>query len=337
MSDLRENCLISIIIPVYNVEKYLKRCIESVLQQSFQSIEIILVDDGSNDNSGRICDEYEKIDNRIQVIHKKNAGLSSARNAGIEQSSGEFITFIDSDDWVSPMYCEYLYYLMETYKVDMSMCAHIKTANYDSEAFEFGEDTVTILSSRDFLLKLLKVGTQENVQYTWGKLYKNFKNTAIRFPEGLIDEDVPTTFKYVCNTKTIALSKRPLYAYFENRNSILRQRFSRKRFDLISVWKIVYDYAIQNCDKELIYYCRMNLYRANFGVLCNICTKEIDEEDYAYIHEQELKALNVVKKHSRELLRFQMPLSRKVVMLFMCMNYRAVKSISKKLGIRINI
>ena len=118
------NKLVSIIIPVYNVEKYLAECIESVLKQTYQNIEILLIDDGSPDNSGKICDEYEEKDSRVRVIHKENGGVSSARNVGLEQANGEYITFIDSDDFVSESYIEELYIALENGNSDLAFCKY---------------------------------------------------------------------------------------------------------------------------------------------------------------------------------------------------------------------
>lgn len=329
--------LITIVVPVYNVESYLERCLQAVINQSYTNIEIILVNDGSTDSSGEICDYYKQLDERILVIHKKNGGLSSARNAGIENSHGEFITFVDSDDWIAINYCEYLYNIMQSNDADMAMCAHVRTSKVDNNLFEKRDEHTKVLESRDFLLKILKVGTQENVQYAWGKLYRNFKEWDLRFPVGLIDEDVPTTFKYVSQVKSVVVSNRPLYAYYENMESILRQKFKRQRFDLISVWHIIFDYASVNCDAEITEYCRLNVYRANFGVLCNICTKDIDMSDYDYISMREREVLKTVKGHCKELLKFPMPLSRKIVMIGMCLNYSMVKNVCKKLKIHVNV
>lgn len=331
------NPLITVVVPVYNVESYLERCIQSIIKQSYKNLEIILVDDGSTDASGKICDYYKKIDKRIIVIHKTNGGLSSARNIGIENSNGIFITFVDSDDWIAIDYCEYLYEIMRSNNADMSMCGHVRTSIVDDRLFEKENEYIQVIESREFLLKILKIGTQENVQYAWGKLYKNFKESNIRFPVGLIDEDVPTTFKYVSQIKSVVMSSRPLYAYYENMSSILRQKFKRQRFDLISVWHIIWDYAKTNCDSEIVEYCRLNVYRANFGVLCNICTKDIDMMDYDYISVCEMEALRTVKKHYKELLYFPMPLSRKIVLIGMCINYHMVKDICKKLKIHVNV
>lgn len=327
--------LITVVIPVYKVEKYLKRCVESVINQTYKNLEIILVDDGSPDSCGKICDEFAESDKRVKVIHKRNGGLSSARNMGIDISSGDYITFVDSDDWVDRDYVLYLYALLDEYECDMSMVSHSITDKYEP-CLSTNDGKIKVISGNQFLMKLLKVGTQENVQYAWGKLYKNFKNTDLRFPDGLIDEDVPTTFKYTINCKNIVISERKMYFYYNNKESILRQKFTRNRFDLIEVWKIIVDFARINCNEEIYKYSLINLYRANMGVLCNLCTKEVDKDDLSYINIKRDEALEVVKKHKWELLRFKMPISRKLMVILFNINFKMVYIFSRFIKIRCN-
>ena len=325
--------LISVVIPVYKVENYLERCVNSVINQTYKNLEIILVDDGSPDNCGIICDRYAEVDDRVKVIHKKNGGLSSARNSGIDISSGKYITFIDSDDWVDKEYVEYLYKILIENKCEMAMISHYITSKYD-DIRRSKRESLRVVTNEEFLMKLLKVGTQENVQYAWGKLYNNFKKTEIRYQDGLIDEDVPTTFKYVVNCKSVVMSDRKLYFYFNNKDSILRQKFTRKRFDLIEVWKIIVDYANKNCNEQIANYALINLYRANFGVLCNLCTKEVDKNDELYIRKREKQALEVVKQHRQELLKFKIPISRKILIESFCLDYKLAKRMFEILNIR---
>ena len=148
---------------------------------------------------------------------------------------------------------------------------------------------------------------------------------------------MPTTFKYVVNCKSVVMSDRKLYFYFNNKDSILRQKFTRKRFDLIEVWKIIVDYANKNCNEQIANYALINLYRANFGVLCNLCTKEVDKNDELYIRKREKQVLEVVKKHIKELIEFKMPISRKIVALCFCVDYDFTKNMFNKLRIRVNI
>ncbi|MDD6812335.1 MAG: glycosyltransferase family 2 protein [Lachnospiraceae bacterium] len=131
MQNQKELPLISIIIPVYNVEKYLTRCLESVVAQTYSNLEIILVDDGSTDNSGKVCDKYQEIDSRIKVVHKKNGGVSDARNEGIDEACGEYIAFVDSDDWVTRNYIENMYAILVKNSCDIAICDVKRTSKGD--------------------------------------------------------------------------------------------------------------------------------------------------------------------------------------------------------------
>lgn len=330
----QENPLISVVIPIYKVEDFLNRCIETVVNQTYNNLEIVLVDDGSPDTCGDICETWKHRDHRISVIHQKNGGLSAARNAGIDISNGQYITFVDSDDWISCDYVEYLYGLIKRYEADLAIGGYVRTNIVDESIFLADCVSEKTISGRDFLLKVLKVNTQENVQYAWGKLYKNFKNTSLRFPVGLIDEDVPTTFKYGNMCDKVVLSTKKIYAYYDNSNSILRKQFNRNRFDLLEVWKIIESYAKNNCDNEIYNYARANFFRANFGILCNICTEDCNPNDVEYIRTKEKEALEILKKHYIELLAFPMPISRKIFVIGFKICYPLSKKILRMSGKR---
>ena len=147
---------VSVIVPIYNVEKYLNRCVDSILKQTFTYFELILVDDGSPDNCGKICDKYAKKEDRVTVIHKQNGGLSDARNAGIEwtlqNSNSEWITFIDSDDWVHKDYLKLLYKVVKDNNVDVSLCHFVRTSGEDNLSNESNGASVELWSPEDFLL-----------------------------------------------------------------------------------------------------------------------------------------------------------------------------------------
>ena len=161
--------LISVVVPIYNVEKYLNRCVDSILNQTFTDFELILVDDGSPDNCGKICDEYAEKDNRVRVIHKPNGGLSDARNAGIEwalkNSDSEWITFIDSDDWVHPNYLEFLLQAAEKNNTSVSICGFVRTENKsDFPKYSFESK---VYSNEDFWIE-----KNVNAVIACAKLYK---------------------------------------------------------------------------------------------------------------------------------------------------------------------
>ena len=214
--------LISVIVPVYKVEKYFARCMDSLTAQTYKNIEIILVDDGSPDNCGKMCDEYAQKDTRIRVLHKENGGLSDARNCGVEISNGEYITFIDSDDYVAPNYIAYLHDLLVENDADISCCCCVYTGN---DSIEFGADTamrnVQVLSGEESCRMLL--GNLHLVLVTaWGKLYKSEIVKKYSFPKGRKHEDEATTCKYYYEAKRVAVGNAQLYAYYQNPTGIMR-------------------------------------------------------------------------------------------------------------------
>ncbi len=214
--------LISIIIPVYNVESYLRRCIESVQGQTYHNIDIILVDDGSTDSSGNICEEYAKRDLRIRVIHKENGGLSDARNVGIKSAFGDYIAFVDSDDYICEVYIQYLASIFFENEADIVLCGY-----FQGEEECFPKRTIRyrkILSfdSKDMLRQWH--GKYKQIEtMAWGKLYKKllFVDNNIYFPKGYIFEDVYTTHLLVEKAKKIIITNEKLYYYYKRKGSII--------------------------------------------------------------------------------------------------------------------
>lgn len=218
---MRASEKISIIVPVYNVEKYLDRCINSILKQTYQNLEIILVDDGSNDNSGNMCDKYAQKDSRIRVIHKENGGLSDARNKGIEIATGEYIGFVDSDDYIADNMYEYLKEIMDNNDADISICGYTKFSEKDNiiESKDYKEYVYT---TKEAIRELIK---QEKFQdYAWNKLYKSKLFSEILYPFGRKMEDIGTTYKLFDASKKIVFCNKTLYYYFQRENSIVNNK-----------------------------------------------------------------------------------------------------------------
>lgn len=215
---MRKRSKISVIVPVYNVEKYLSKCVESILNQTYKDIELILVDDGSLDNSGNICDNYAKNDNRIKVIHKENGGLSSARNAGLDIASGEYISFVDSDDWIDENTYEELVKKIVTTNADIICFAGEKTdgTSVYERCFDCKGDGV-ILNGRDVVKEILldKIGSQVVKGLYHAKCWKDLK-----FPVGRLYEDIPVTYKAFEKAERVAFVYKPFYKYRINPNSI---------------------------------------------------------------------------------------------------------------------
>ncbi|PYG89473.1 glycosyltransferase involved in cell wall biosynthesis [Ruminiclostridium sufflavum DSM 19573] len=232
--------MISVIVPVFNVEKYIRTCIESIAGQTYKNLEIILVDDGSEDSCGQICEEYAKKDRRITVIHKSNGGLSDARNTAIDRAGGEYITFVDSDDSLEYDYIEYLYNLIERYSADISVCNI-------NRIFEGGFREENIIS--DIQSEYSPQEALEQMLYqklfdvsACAKLYKAELFAGIRYPKGKYYEDFATTYLLFDKCAKIAYGALPKYNYLIRENSITTSQFSQKRMELIDISQQMLDF-----------------------------------------------------------------------------------------------
>lgn len=251
--------LISVIVPVYNVEKYLSRCINSLMNQTYKNIEIILVDDGSTDNSPDICDSFELIDKRIKVIHKKNGGLSDARNAGLNLAVGEFIGFVDSDDYVSEDFIEVLYNVMCSEKSDIVECSVTKF--FENNSFDSYIDDLKIsnYTAEEALSGLI----DENPfrQHVWNKLYKKELIFDIPFALGKTNEDEFWTYQIFGRSQRITRVNRTMYYYFQRSNSIMGENYNIRRLDALEGIKNRCEY-IDDYFPALSLKAKLNLYGA---------------------------------------------------------------------------
>ncbi len=225
--------LISVVLPVYNVEKFLERCVESVVNQTFTNLEIILVDDGSTDSSGHLCDELATTDSRILVIHKENGGLSDARNAGINVAKGKYITFIDSDDTVDLDMIEYLYYLIKKGPYKMALCTHNIVFNEGKRILRIGNGSEEVLDAETCIERML----YHNVIDTsaWAKLYLTSIFNNIKFPKGKLFEDIGTTYKTFIESGCVSCGYKSKYNYYVRSNSIVTSIFNERKFDLLEM------------------------------------------------------------------------------------------------------
>lgn len=222
--------LISVIVPVYKVEDYIHRCVDSVLGQTFQDFELILVDDGSPDNCGTICDEYAGKDSRIHVIHQKNGGLSAARNTGMdwmfENSDSRWLTFLDSDDWIHNKYLEYLLAAAEENCCRLSGCYDFCT---EGDPFpEIIPQKSVCVSSDEYYCGNVCGGVSSA---TCGKLYARELFESLRFPVGRLHEDEFTTYKAIYASGKVAVAPIQLYAYYQNPEGIVRSQWNPRRMD----------------------------------------------------------------------------------------------------------
>lgn len=217
-----QNPLISVIVPIYKVEPYLARCLDSLLAQTYETLEIIAVDDGSPDNCGAIAEEYAKKDARIRVIHRENGGLSAARNSGLEVATGAYIGFVDSDDAVLPEMYETLYALIKEYDADIAECATV----LDTDTGMEDESGILLLEGGDAMLTASV--TDRISTPVWCKLYRADYWKTLRFPEGLLYEDALTLPYILKNEPRFVRTEKKLYYYNRESTSILRSRKSMK-------------------------------------------------------------------------------------------------------------
>ena len=227
--------LISVIVPVYRVEEYLERCVKSILSQTYENLEVILVDDGSPDQCPAICDACAEKDARVKVIHQENKGLSGARNAGIDAASGEYLAFVDSDDYVSPHFIEELYQLLQDTGCAIGQCrfSYVKGDGLVEE----GDSAFCIYRGESLMEQLY--GPEEKATcfvVAWNKLYRAelFKETGIRYPEGRIHEDEATTYRLFHEAKKLAFLDRALYGYYTENGGSITSVFSAKRLQWLT-------------------------------------------------------------------------------------------------------
>ena len=222
---------ISVIIPVYNVEKYLKQCLESILEQTYKNLEIILIDDGTKDSSGVICDDYAKKDNRIKVIHQKNMGLSGARNTGLKNSTGNLITFVDSDDFIDNKMFETMLLSIKENDADIVECGTIFCDENGNYIKDNTLNEVKIYKNEYQIKELLM--NKDITTTSWGKLYKKKLFINFEFPMGKYHEDAFTTYKLLHLSKKTIILNRGFYHYRQVNGSIMNSNFSLKHLDAI--------------------------------------------------------------------------------------------------------
>lgn len=234
------NDLISVIIPVYNVEKYLKKCVDSVINQKYQNLEIILVDDGSPDNCPAICDEYKKKDKRIKVIHKANGGIASTRNRGLEMATGKYITFIDSDDFYDlDLFSDFCKFI-ENKEFDIYIFGHKKI--YENQNYKFEKNAkIEKISNIECMKKILHSDLDD---FLWNKIFKRTLFDGVRFPDGKNFEDLGATYKLVLKAKKIFITNSEYYGYYQRNNSITGNMSAKSIYDRIEIVKIRYNYIV---------------------------------------------------------------------------------------------
>ncbi|MCK3936673.1 glycosyltransferase family 2 protein [Streptococcus suis] len=252
--------LISIIVPVYNVENYLDECILTVLGQTYSNWELLLINDGSTDSSGSMCDDYARRDDRIRVIHKNNGGLSDARNAGIDNCTGEYITFLDSDDGIRGDFLEECVTTANQHDVDI-VIGHFFIWDENNQTFLYfvdqaQKDTTEVISAQEALNRQVVWKNLNTAPFVvaWGKLFRASLFNTVRFPKGKVFEDEYTIHKTLLESNTVALINKEFYMYRRHGNSIMTSHFSiSKAMNLVeALEERIVDLVLANKDTQLV-------------------------------------------------------------------------------------
>lgn len=245
-----ETPLISIIVPVYKVEKYLARCVNSIQQQTYSNLEIILVNDGSPDRCGEMCDEFAKKDSRIRVIHKTNGGQASARNCGLDAATGALIGFVDADDYIDPEMYQYLYGLMRQYQAGI-VCCGIERVDDQGRISLFNpeQDDLLVLTASQALREL--TANYRITSSPCDKLYTREIFARNRMVEGMIYEDYEIMHRCLYSADIVVYSGRPLYAYYQSQDSTIRRQFHAGRFDEMVAEKRRLAFYIEHCPENI--------------------------------------------------------------------------------------
>lgn len=299
--------LVSVVLPIYNVDKYLIKCIETVINQTYKNIEIILVDDGSTDNSGTICDTFKEKDNRIKVIHKKNGGLSDARNIGLKNAHGRYICFIDSDDYISEKYVEKLYKLIKINNAQIALC-NFQRVDENEQIISEEKILSEILSGKETLEKLNNKNFYPSSVVAWNKLYDISLFDNILYPIGKLHEDEFTTYKLYYIAPKVAITSEVLYYYRVVQTSITNRNFNKKRLDILEALEErikffkcnneqkLYELALIEYESVLmIYYMNCKLYLNNSKEIQKEILKKYQENYKEAVQSKQCSTINKIK------------------------------------------
>lgn len=312
--------MISVIVPVYNVEKYLERCVKSIAAQTYKDLEILLIDDGSTDKSGKMCDDFQQTDSRIKAFHKQNGGLSDARNYGIEHSAGEFISFVDSDDYIDEKMLETLHRLITEHDADLAVCSAM-------DVFE-GKEVTQVKEIKEFNLNKVEsykyMLRGDGIPSACNKLYKRQTVGDIRFPVGKLYEDGFFTPQILKKVEKTAVTSKPMYYYFRRADSITTKPFRKGDLDVIE--------AYDKCVKQVKELCPEALPYAEFryrNAYFNVLDKMLMRDDCKEIPEYK-QVVKYLKKHTAQIvkdpgfgkmrkiaavaLKFSVPLYKKILL-----------------------
>lgn len=313
--------MISVVVPIYNVEKYLSRCLESIVQQTYKNIEILLINDGSTDNSLLICEEYAKKDKRIKILTQENGGLSAARNTGIDHACGKYITFVDSDDEIETDMLEYLYNII--HNADLAVC---QRQNITEDGKKINSKIKVkpriVLGNKHCMKEFFSSRDIDTV--AWGKLYKTDLFKTVRYPLGKYHEDIFTTYQIIAQCDSISIGDKKKYLYRQRDTSISKTSFSIKHLDSVKGNLERAEY-IRKYYPELLNYAQAGIvYAAN---VCSVRMAKSGIIDTEII----VRLQSLYRKYEKQFLKGKSGLLAKVFSIFAWLNLRKLLVIYSRL------
>lgn len=313
------NCKVSLIVPVFNVEKYLRRCVDSILTQTYQNIEVILVDDGSPDACPAICDEYAAKDRRVHVIHQRNAGLSGARNTGFAAVSGQYVGFVDSDDWIAKDTIGYCLDLLDKYKAD-SIQFDIALVSKDTPVAS-PEEKVDVYSGKEILQYYMDSSTRKSGGYSVCRcLFPVDVACKHRFRTGKINEDIDYKYKLLSKCQKLVISNQLKYYYWQADESTSTGGLKLKDFDLYEAADALAELTSEESYGTIAFLGKVKQARTAMSLLCKIAYYGIADSS---IDKKEIVE-KLTKEHRRNLkllLKAPIPWSRKILSVLFAINY----------------
>lgn len=318
--------LISIVVPIYNTARYLDRCINTLVNQTYSNLEIVLINDGSTDNSEDICLRYCNMYDNVKYYHKTNGGLGSARNYGIERSHGAYVGFIDSDDWVDLDYFYFLYHLAATYDAQVASCSMDVTSVYALNKKSLTNRNVQVIHDTNIPTYYFKMSLKDsNLFSVCSSIFIRSSLDNVRFREGKLNEDMDFKYKALKNATTWVLSNAPKYHYYQAGGSLSSGIVKAKDLDLIEASHILLKYAEDTCSNKNYNYARIGTIKPYFSLLLRMAvfgsTTEVNEEDLIK------EGLSIMRENYLNLIMSPIKASRKVLITSMCINYRLTRSI----------
>lgn len=317
------NELISIIVPVYKVEKYLERCLISILNQSYRNLEIILVDDGSPDMCGQICDDMASLDNRIKVYHKENGGISDARNYGVERANGEYIGFVDSDDYIHECMYEELYKAIKKSSTLIAECGLTRIYKNKERPHYIGEDYFLVINRQGYLKEFLE--NKRVYGSVWCKLIHKDIAKRIKFPTGKIYEDAFYNLELIKHVDSYTLISGNYYYYYMREGSITTKPFSPRNMDYIEIIEKIRDYTLKNFPS----YKEQLFVRVGFAYI-SIFNELIFSYNYKKMKEYEILKRKLINIRWELLKSSRTPKSLKLALILLSVNEKMYKFILSK-------